>query len=69
MKYPDQILQPPLHLSAHIMEVTLEILEINKKSEEITHFYLIFGVLMDFYCDVVNVHAFLTIPYNLNLAC
>ena len=71
MKYPDKILQPQLCLSAHIIEVKLEILETNKKSEEILHFYLIFGVFLDFYCGAVkrNIHVLVTILYNLNLAC
>ena len=53
------------------MEVKLEILETNKKSEEILHFYLIFGVFMDFYCDAIkrNVHLLVTTIYNINLAC
>ena len=36
-------------------------LETNKNSEEILHFYLIFCVIIDFYCNVVNknVHVWL----------
>ena len=48
LKYCDEILQTPLCLSAHIMEGKVEILETNKKSEEVLHFYFIFGAFMDF---------------------
>ena len=54
LTYCDEILQPPLCMSAHIMEGKLKTLETNQKSEEILHFYLIFCVFMDFYCNVVK---------------
>ena len=48
-------------MSANINEGKLKILETSQKSEEILHFYLIFCVFMDFYCDVFkrNVHVWL----------
>ena len=43
LKYRDEILQPPLHLSAHRIEGKLKIVEINHQSQEImsfiAHFY------------------------------
>ena len=39
LKYPQEILQPLLHLSVHIMEGRVKILEIYPKSEEIISFY------------------------------
>ena len=71
MKYQDEILLPPLRLSAHIMEGKLKITETNRKYEEILHSCLLFCAFMDFYRDVVkrNVHVLFTILYNLNLAC
>ena len=39
LKYRDEILQPPLRLSAHIMEGRVKISETYPKSEEIISFY------------------------------
>ena len=54
VKYRNEILQPPLRLSAHIMEGKLKILGTTPKSEEITHFYPIFCVFADFYSDMLS---------------
>ena len=39
LKYRDDILKPPLRLSAHIMEGRVKILETYPKTEEIITFY------------------------------
>ena len=43
LKYRNEILQPPLRFSAHIMEGRVKILETYPKSEEIISFYSIFS--------------------------
>ena len=48
MKYHDEILQPSLRLSTHIMEGRVKILEIYPKSEEIITFYPQFSAFADF---------------------
>ena len=45
LKYLDDILKLPSHLSTYIIEGKLEILETYPKSEEIVHFYLCFGFM------------------------
>ena len=40
--------------TVYIIDGKLKILETNQKSKEIMHFYLIFCVFMDFYCNVVK---------------
>ena len=40
--------------STHKMEGKLKILEINQKSEEIIHIYLVFCAFRGFYCDIVK---------------
>ena len=71
MKHRDEILQPPLHLSAHIMEGKPKILGTNPKSEEIISFYPIFLCILRTCSDYVqqNCHVLVTVIYNLNLAC
>ena len=48
MKYRDGILQPPLRLSAHIMEGRVKILETYPKAEEIISFIPNFHSFADF---------------------
>ena len=48
MKYRDEMLQLPLHLSTHIMEGRVKILETYPKSEEIISFYPNFHAFADF---------------------
>ena len=50
MKYSYEILQPPLSLSAHIIEGRLKIMGKSPKSEEIISFYsILFVHFADFY--------------------
>ena len=74
MKYRDEILQPPLRLSAYKMEGKPKILWTNPKSEEIISFYPIFlCILQTLYSisDYIqqNCHFLVTTLYNLNLTC
>ena len=72
LKYCDEILQPPLHLSAYIMEGRLNILETYLKSEEIIRFYPQFSCICRLYtCDYIeqNGHVLVTTIYNLHLTC
>ena len=73
MKYCDEILQPPLCLSAVIMEGKLKILGTNPKSEEIISFYPIFLCSLQIYTELaimLNRTAMFWLRYfNLNLAC
>ena len=69
MKYRDEILQPPLRLSAHIMEGRVEILVTNPKAEEIISFYPIFSCISKTLystSDYVeqNCHVLVTILYK-----
>ena len=57
LKYYDEILQPPLCLSAHIMEVRVKILETYPKSEEIRSFYPQFSGI----CRIHTVLAVITL--------
>ena len=50
MKYCDKILQPPLRMSAHIIQRKLNILGTNPKSEETVHFC----GFQNFYSDYVK---------------
>ena len=52
LKYCDDIIQPPLHLSTHIMEARVRILETYKNSEEISfyHIFLCICRLLQWLC-------------------
>ena len=72
MKYRDQTLQPPLRLSAHILEGKPKVLRTCPKTKNYKLLSHILCILQTLYstCDYVeqNCHVLVTVIYNLNLA-
>ena len=58
MNYCDKILQPPLRLSAYVMEGKLKILGDYPKSGEMSFYFIFFVHFADFYRDYIDQNMF-----------